>query len=284
MAMLTSRSVFRGRTTPLARAASAHPVATLRSGDPKLKKGTVETTPLWEPVQTETLSWRIVSQVRAAVFSGQIKTGDFLGSETSLSAQFNVSRMAARDALRTLEAVGIVEIRMGAKGGAWIAQGNPERFADALAIQLHLIGVTGEEIFDAQMAIEVTSAELAAQNATEEDLKKLSGILGELDKLRDDPLAFTDASLRFHEAIVESSHNRVLLAQFRALRFVLQPLLAPNTTHAIAARVIRSHKSVLNAIEARDGVKAREIMQQRVKVIRSRVLSGTAAQHAADDE
>lgn len=249
-----------------------------------MKKGTVETTPLWEPVQTETLSWRIVSQVRAAVFSGQIKTGDFLGSETSLSTQFNVSRMAARDALRTLEAVGIVEIRMGAKGGAWIAEGNPERFADALAIQLHLIGVTGEEIFDAQMAIEVTSAELAAQNATGEDLGKLSAILAELDKLRDDPLAFTDASLRFHEAIVESSHNRVLLAQFRALRFVLQPLLAPNTTHAIAARVIRSHKSVLNAIEARDGAKAREIMQQRVKVIRSRVLSGTAAQHAADDE
>lgn len=248
-----------------------------------MKKGNVEGAPLWEPVQTETLSWRIVSQVRAAVFSGQLKAGDFLGSETSLSTQFNVSRMAARDALRTLEAVGIVQIRMGAKGGAWIAQGNPERFADALAIQLHLIGVSGEEIFDAQMAIEVTSAELAAQNATDEDFAKLRGILAELDKLRDDPQGFTNASLRFHEAIVEASHNRVLLAQFRALRFVLQPLLAPNTTDTIATRVIRSHKQVLNAVEARDGEKAREIMQQRVKVIRTRVLSGTA-QQTEDEE
>ncbi|WJF91916.1 FCD domain-containing protein [Paraburkholderia bonniea] len=241
-------------------------------------------TPLWEPVQTETLSWRIVSQVRSAVFSGQIKAGDFLGSETSLSTQFNVSRMAARDALRSLEAVGIVQIRMGAKGGAWIAQGNPERFADALAIQLHLIGVSAEEIFDAQVAIEVTSAELAAKNATPENLAKLHALLTELDTLRADPLLFTDASMRFHEAIVEASQNRVLLAQFRGLRFVLQPLLAPNTTHAIATRVIRSHKSVLSAIEAHDDAKAREIMLQRVKAIRSRVLSGTAILHPDDDE
>jgi GntR family transcriptional regulator, transcriptional repressor for pyruvate dehydrogenase complex len=133
------------------------------------------------------------------------------------------------------------------------------------------------------MAIEVTSAELAAQNATDEDFAKLRGILAELDKLRDDPQGFTNASLRFHEAIVEASHNRVLLAQFRALRFVLQPLLAPNTTNTVATRVIRSHKQVLNAVEARDGEKAREIMHQRVKVIRSRVLSGTA-QQAEDDE
>ncbi|WP_153101859.1 FadR/GntR family transcriptional regulator [Paraburkholderia hayleyella] len=248
-----------------------------------MKNDAVGVAPLWEPVQTETLSWRIVSQVRSAVFSGQIKAGEFLGSETSLSAQFNVSRMAARDALRTLEAVGIVQIRMGAKGGAWIAPGNPERFADALAIQLHLIGVSAEEIFDAQVAIEVTSAELAAQNATPDDLTKLQTVLAELEALRAEPLTFTDASMRFREAIVEASHNRVLLAQFRGLRFVLQPLLEPNTTRTIATRVIRSHKAVLDAIAAHDSTLARELMLERVKAIRSKVLSGTATLHAEDE-
>src|SRR5690242_10571020 len=101
----------------------------------------------WTAVAGETLSSRVTAQIRAALFSGQIKAGDRLGSENELAARFGVSRMAARDALRTLAATGIVDVRVGAKGGIFIAEGNPERFADALAIQLKLIGLTLEELF-----------------------------------------------------------------------------------------------------------------------------------------
>lgn len=128
---------------------------------------------MWAPLQAETLSWRIVSQVRAALFSGQLKSGDLLGSEAMIAQQFQVSRMAARDALRTLAAVGIVEIRMGIKGGAWIAKGNANRFADALSIQLQLIGVTAAEILDTRMAIDPVAAGLAATLATPEDIVRL---------------------------------------------------------------------------------------------------------------
>ena len=128
---------------------------------------------MWAPLQAETLSWRIVSQVRAALFSGQLKSGDLLGSEAMIAQQFQVSRMAARDALRTLAAVGIVEIRMGIKGGAWIAKGNANRFADALSIQLQLIGVTAAEILDTRMAIDPAAAGLAATLATPEDIVRL---------------------------------------------------------------------------------------------------------------
>src|ERR1700691_287371 len=112
-----------------------------------------------------TVSWRIIRQIRAALFAGEHKTGERLGGDLEMARLYGVSRMAIRDALRSLEAAGIVDIRVGAKGGAYIAQGNPERFADALAIQLKLIGISVAEIFDAQIAIEVTSTELAAQHA-----------------------------------------------------------------------------------------------------------------------
>ncbi len=74
--------------------------------------------------------------------------------------------MAARDALRTLAALGVVEIKMGKGGGARIAPGNPRLFAEAMAVQLELAGVTAGEILDAQRAIECLAAELAALNAT----------------------------------------------------------------------------------------------------------------------
>src|ERR1041385_2368962 len=123
-----------------------------------------------------TLSSQIVADVREALFAKRLKPGDFIGTEKDLAARYGVSRIVARDALRTLEALGIVEIKMGKGGGARVARGNPHLFAEALAVQLDLIGVGPSEIMDAQRAIECLAAELAAENATEADFAKLRGL------------------------------------------------------------------------------------------------------------
>ena len=112
---------------------------------------------------------QIVAQVRDALFAKKLKPGDFLGTEKDLAARFGVSRIVARDALRTLQALGIVDIRMGKGGGARVARGNPRLFAEALAVQLDLTGVSAAEIMDAQRAIETLAAELAAEHATAAD-------------------------------------------------------------------------------------------------------------------
>src|SRR3954462_3740739 len=106
------------------------------------------------PFRSATMSTQIVAQVRDALFARELKPGEFLGTEKDLAGRFGVSRIVARDALRTLEALGVVEIRMGKGGGARIARGNPQLFAEALAVQLTLTGVSAGEILDAQRAIE----------------------------------------------------------------------------------------------------------------------------------
>ncbi len=83
------------------------------------------------PGRGRALSSRIIAEVCEALFEKRLKPGDFLGTEEKLAARFDVSRIVARDALRTLEALGVVEIRMGAGGGARIAYGNPRLFAEA---------------------------------------------------------------------------------------------------------------------------------------------------------
>ncbi|MBV8535833.1 MAG: FadR family transcriptional regulator [Alphaproteobacteria bacterium] len=240
----------------------------------------------WTAVAGETLSARITAQIRGALFSGQIKAGDRLGSEGELAGRFGVSRMAVRDALRSLAATGIVDVRVGAKGGIFIAQGNADHFADALAVQLKLIGLTVEEVFDAQIAIEVTSAELAARRATESDLKTLHELLRELQALaqpglrRADEPKFAAASMRFHEALVAAAHSRALSAQFKALRFVLEPVYLERTTDEVAHRVVGSHKALLTCIENRDADSARGLMQRRLEVIRARHLTGLVKKRA----
>src|SRR5216683_559636 len=122
------------------------------------------------PFRGATLSTRIVAEVREALFAKGFRPGDFLGTEKDLAQRFKVSRIVARDALRTLEAQGIVEIKVGSGGGARIARGNARLFAEALAVQLDLAGVSTAEIMDAQRAIECLAAELAAENATDADI------------------------------------------------------------------------------------------------------------------
>lgn len=232
----------------------------------------------WSSVRGATLSARIVEQIRAAVFAGQIRPGEALGSEAQLAARFGVSRMAMRDALRSLEAGGVVDIRVGAKGGVFIAQGNPDRFSDVLAIQLKLVGITIEEMFDAQIAIEVMATELAAHRADDADIERLREVLTQLRALTQTPMTpaatsrFSQLSMRFHETLVEASHNRALMAQFKALSFVIAPIYARRTTDVIARRVVASHKAVLDAVAARDATRACALMRRRLQVIRAKHL------------
>ena len=220
--------------------------------------------------RSATLASKIVADVRQALFERRYRPGDFLGTEKDLAARHGVSRMVARDALRTLEALGIVEIRMGAGGGARIARGNPRLFAEALAVQLDLTGVSVREILDAQRAIECMAAELAALNATAADHAKLRQLLADAEATLGDNEAFTRASLEFHLAVAEASHNRVLVTQFISLHHVSWPRRNRTLTPKVARRVLDVHKELAALIEMRDAAGARQLMDDHVKMIKAR--------------
>ena len=216
------------------------------------------------------LSSQIVAQVRDDLYEKRLKPGDFVGTEKDLAARYGVSRIVARDALRTLSALGIVEIRMGKGGGARIAPGNPRLFAEALAVQLDLAGVTAGEVLDAQRAIETLAAELAAENATPADIARLKRLLGEAESVMADADAYTRSSHEFHLAVAEASHNRVLVVQFLSLHHISWPSRNKTLTPKVARHVLDIHKQLATLIEAHDAAGARKLMDDHVKMIRSR--------------
>ncbi len=228
------------------------------------------------------LSSQIVAEVREALFGKQLKPGDFLGTEKDLAARFGVSRIVARDALRTLEAMGIVAIRMGKGGGARIARGNPRLFAEALAVQLDLTGVTAAEILDAQRAIECMAAELAAEHATAADHQRLRRLLAEAESVIDDVGAYTRSSRAFHLAVAEASHNRVLVVQFLSLDHVSWPKRNPTLTPKVSRRILEVHKQLAAVIEMHDAAGARRLMDDHVKMIRARRVAEHPAPAPSD--
>src|SRR5215472_5558948 len=220
--------------------------------------------------RSSSLSAQIVAEVRDALFTKRLRPGDFLGTEKDLAARFDASRIVARDALRTLEALGVVEIRMGKGGGARIAHGNPRLFAEALAVQLDLTGVSVAEIMDAQRAIETLGAELAAENATTADIEKLRGLLRDAEAAIGDLDEFTRLGRDFHLAVAEASHNRVILVQLVSLEHVSWPRRNVTATPKLARHILEIHAKLVDLIELRDPSGARALMDDHVKMIRAR--------------
>ena len=231
------------------------------------------------PFRTATMSTQIVAQVRDALFQKELHPGDFLGTEKDLAKRFGVSRIVARDALRTLEAQGIVDIKVGAGGGARVARGNARLFAEALAVQLDLAGVTVGEIMDAQRAIECLAAELAAVNANADDHARLRELNAQAELRIEDVAAFTRLGREFHLAVAEASHNRVLVVQLISLQHVSWPAQNPTLTPEVSRRILAVHQELASLIAMRDPSGARRLMDDHVKMIGARRV----AEHRGKD-
>ena len=220
-----------------------------------------------------TLSEQIVARVRDALFAGRLRAGDRLGTEKDLAARFDGSRIVARDALKRLEAAGVVEIKVGKGGGARIARGNPQLFADALAVQLNLIGVGVADILDAQRAIETMIAELAAVHATAEDFEAIEGLLAQSEAALDDFGRFTRLSLAFHLALADAAHNDVLRVQLISLQHVAWPQRNSTLTRDVAEHILALHRELYVLVKARDGDGARDLMSRHLRQIKARRIS-----------
>jgi GntR family transcriptional repressor for pyruvate dehydrogenase complex len=223
------------------------------------------------PFRSATLSTRIVHEVREALFAKELRPGDFLGTEKDLAQRFNVSRIVARDALRTLEAQGIVGIKVGSGGGARVASGNARLFT----------GVSVGEIMEAQRAIESLAAELAAINATPGDHARLRQLVEEAERKIDDVAAYTRCAREFHLAVAEASHNRVLVVQLISLQHVSWPAHNPTLTAEVAHRILDVHRQLAHLIETRDAAGARRLMDEHVQMIAARRISEHRGRDAA---
>jgi GntR family transcriptional regulator, transcriptional repressor for pyruvate dehydrogenase complex len=220
----------------------------------------------WAPVRGIRSSEQVVEQIRDAFFAG-MQPGDWVGTEGELAERFGVSRLTLRDAVRTLEAMGILDVKVGSGGGVRVAQGDPSRFSDALAVQAHLLGVEWSEITEAMRLIEPSAARLAAERATKADVDKLEASLEAQAAAKTDPEAFNAATAAFHLIIAEATDNRPLYAALRALRMNQERLLVPKAAPRVAAKVLASHGALVEAIRRRDGAEAERVMAAHLDVM-----------------
>jgi DNA-binding FadR family transcriptional regulator len=219
--------------------------------------------PQFNRVRPTRASTYVIEQIREAIFSGRYKPGDRLPTEREQALQFGVSRVTVRDALRALEAAGLIQVRVGGQGGPYVARPDLALLTESLGTHLQMQGVTFQELAEARLALETTAARLAAERATPEDLEELGAAI---DGPHEPEGGSAAQSMDFHQTLVRASHNAALYAMFMATRALVQH--AFDTLHArqpdMAEGARRAHTELWQAISRRDSETAIRIMRDHL--------------------
>src|SRR4051812_20223088 len=154
----------------------------------------------------------VVEQLREAIYSGRIRPGQRLPGERQLCEAFGVGRPTLREALRSLEAVGLIEVRPGKAGGSYAVTPDESTVGDALAALVNLRGASLEDLAEFRVDFEGENAAWAARRADAGDIAALEAIVAEARAAAADPATLPRVAaidVRWHEALARATSNRL---------------------------------------------------------------------------
>lgn len=217
---------------------------------------------IFEPISTGRVSTEIVDQIERAIDQGQLALGDRLPSERDLTQRFGVSRTTVRDALRILEAQGLVEVRLGAHGGAFVTAPEPAQISATLGRMLMLAAVEPADLEEARRVFELAVIDMACRRITDEDLVALTAICNEGEAAIDAGAFDVRLSVRFHARLARAAHNRALDLLFTSFQgaVLLTLMRARDATPSHGLRGLAEHRQLIEALRAGDQPEAARIM------------------------
>ena len=208
---------------------------------------------------------QVVNNIRELVLKGQLKIGEKLPSERELAEMYGVSRVPVREALKTLEFMGIVQSLRG--DGVYVREIQTSDLLENIefAVQDDVNDML-LELFEAREAIEVKAVQLAALRRTDEDLEEMQEAVLDMER---DLLLNRDASMssyKFHLGIIKASHNRVIYRIHDSLSDLSK--LSRRKSLGVKGRsevAFHFHKQLLQKIREKNAEEAGAIMVEHLR-------------------
>lgn len=223
-------------------------------------------------IQTEKLSHSVVRQIEQLILRGILRPGERLPSERELSEKLGVSRPSLRDAVAELQERGLLVSRAGA--GIFVADVLGSAFSDAL---VQLFATHEEAVFDYiafRRDMEGLAAERAARLGSDTDLRVVDAIFHKMEAAHQkrDPSDEAGLDAEFHLAIIEASHNVVMLHMMRSMYDLLKQGVFYNRQMMFKNRTTRDvlldqHRNINDALQSRDPVAARAAVEAHLSYV-----------------
>ena len=213
----------------------------------------------------ERLIDKVATLIKELIYANKIEVGHKLPAERELARLLKVSRAVVSDALRSLERAGLVEIRPGAQGGAFVCNDVYLPLYQTMYDLLRGGRLSTSHFYEARKAIECESIREASEKATAQDVERLRSINR---KLLESPGAkdiahYRSINLSFHLALAEIGGNPIIMLMVQSLiKLVdaIHPPQSPDSRKFLTALHAR-HEAIIDALEAKDIARCEESMR-----------------------
>lgn len=225
-------------------------------------------------IQSDKLSDAVTAQVERLVLRGVLRPGDRLPSERDLSERLGVSRPVLREAIASMQESGLVEAR--ANSGIYVAPVLGSAFSPALMRLFATVEEAKFDYLDFRCDLEGLAADRAARHGSDTDLAVIAEIYGRMEAAsakRTDPEKEAQLDAEFHLAIIEASHNVIMLHMMRSMFELLQEGIFYNRQVMFGQKTTRKsllaqHGRINDAIQKRDGKAARAAVEDHLRYVR----------------
>lgn len=226
----------------------------------------------WAPVARARTYELVLDRIEEQIASGRLRVGDRLPAERDLAAALGVSRVAVREALRVLDAMGLINQGTGSGAAAGTVLSAAPGQALTRLIRMHVLvtSVGSGDLVHARVILERESARLAARHAGPDTDAALQAHLAVMADPAVDVEAFNDADTAFHVAIARASGNALVAELTTALRTAMRPALLARLQaegagfQAVAARLGEEHRAIRDALLAGQGERAADLVADHI--------------------
>jgi GntR family transcriptional regulator, transcriptional repressor for pyruvate dehydrogenase complex len=232
---------------------------------------------------------QIADELRRLIIAGDLDEGEYIGHEPELIERFGVSRPSLREALRILEAEGLISVVRGVQGGVVVHRPDRRQAARTAALVLQARNVSLADVFEARTIIEPAAVRLVAQGRGRRSAaRRLRALSAAQERVIDDPEEFGRANARFHEELVGLAGNQTLAIVAEMLNEVVARAVtavsqaaADGDSLATRRRGVRSQERLASLVETGEAGEAEEHWRSHMGVV-GKVMLGQRAKTVID--
>lgn len=224
---------------------------------------------MFTPIKNTKVYEQVVEQIKNMIIDGTLKKGDKLPTERELSEQLQVSRASIREAIKSLEVIGLLEARQGA--GNYIKENFDQILFEPMSMMFMLESRNPKEIVEIREALELQAVVLAAKNIDEVELEAIRLLVDNIKNCEDEEVnAVFDKE--FHYTIAKASKNVLIMSVLNVISSLIDQVIIGSRKKILSeqtnkARLNNQHELIYTALKNGNSVEAYEAMKGHFKLI-----------------
>jgi len=213
------------------------------------------------PVSRDTLTHQVKDAIKRFIIMEDLESGARLPTERELSESMSVSRNIIREALSVLEAEDVIERQVGR--GTFVGKFDRKQLMTSVSIDINDNDISMQTAREARAAMEIGAVGLIVERITDEEIENLKSILEVCERKYNEGKSPVKEDIDFHLALLNATRNKIIQDMAPLVMDVFRQRLleAPSAMRDNPQRIINEHRQIIAALENRDVVTARAVMQ-----------------------